>query len=387
MVTKAPAKTVKPTPKPTSYSSLADTFNGKVHGSTATGAKGGTQKVDNTKYGDMAYDVKSGGRERVRQALIAAGQISKKTNSDSAIANAWDRMLEGADTNNTDPFTYAAMLAKNVQASSTSSTSSKNKATSTTYVSNYFDKTGKPTSAAASELTAALTASLGHVPTAQDVKDYSSLLTEMYTEQKKGTFNTTQTYDPKTGKQVTTSGVSVSDWLKQKVAATHQSRVASGVETAQQSNLDDYTRLAASYGFNVFAADGKTLSASSRQQLALIDAGKLTLNDAAASFKAAALAQYPSLKAQFDAGLTVDDVASAGKKAIANILERDINTISNDDPLVQKYLQGTNGKGVIPMYEYESMLRKDPSWQFTNNAHSTFADLAMNIGRLFGGVA
>lgn len=247
------------------------------------------------------------------------------------------------------------------------------------YTTNYFSSAGKPNAAAVQLLVTQLTGVLGHVPSADEVKEYQPLLSEMYQQQKAGLF--TKSYNQKTG--VTNAAADASTWLRDKITAKHQARVEYGKESAQQSNINDYVQLAKSYGINPFEADGKTLTAGARQQLAKIDSGKISIDDAVASLKAASLAQYPYLKTQFDAGLTLDDVASVGKSAIAKWLERDPNTISVDDPLVQRYLQG-DGSGVAPIYKFEAFLRSQPEWQYTENARSTFADLAMNLGQRFG---
>lgn len=248
------------------------------------------------------------------------------------------------------------------------------------YVTNYFDKSGKPNAAATQLLSDTLAKTLNRTPTAAEIAEYQPLLADMYKQQKAGLFTTTQ--NSKTG--VTTPGVNVADWLTQQVVNKHQARIEYGKETAQQSNTDKYVQLATAYGVNPYAADGKTLSANSMLQLSKVEANKLTLDDVQEQFKQAALARYAYLKPQFDAGLTLQQVADPAISAVASILERDQNSISVNDPLVQKYLSGLDGKGVMPMYAYESLLKKDPSWQFTKNAHAQFADIAAAIGSRFG---
>ena len=161
----------------------------------------------------------------------------------------------------------------------------------------------------------------------------------------------------------------------------HQARVQYGKETAIESNLNAYEHLAADYGYSIYGPDGKTLSVTAKDQLAKLDAGKMTIDEIAGQFRTAALAHYSYLKPQFDAGLTLKQIAAPAFSAIANILERDTNTLTMNDTLIQKYLQGVDGKGVMPMYKYEALLKQDPSWQYTNNAHQTFANLAMNLGQ------
>lgn len=248
------------------------------------------------------------------------------------------------------------------------------------YMTNYFTAKGQPNAAAKQLLKDQLAKVFGRAATAQELAEYKPLLTEMYQQQKAGLF--TKSYNPNSG--VTTEAIDPTQWLSQQVANKHQARVQYGKEGAVQSNRDQYTQLAADYGFNVYGPDNATLSPIARDQLAKLDAGKMTIDEIAAQFKTAALAHYAYLKPQFDAGLTLKQIAAPAMSAISSILEKDPNTISINDTLVQKYLQGTDGKGVMPIYKYESLLKQDPSWQFTNNAHQTFADLAMQLGQRFG---
>lgn len=248
------------------------------------------------------------------------------------------------------------------------------------YLTNYFTKAGKPTAAGSALLKDQLAKTLGHTPTAAELAEYKPLLTAMFQQQKSGLF--TKTYNPNTG--TSTEAIDPAQWLSEQITNKHQARVQYGKEGAVQSNANQYAELAADYGFSIYGPDGKNLSVTARNQLAMLDSGKATLDEIGAQFKTAALAHYAYLKPQFDAGLTLRQVAAPAISAISSVLEKDPNSLTVNDTLVQKYLQGTDGKGVMPMYKYEAMLRQDPSWQFTNNAHSTFADLSMQIGERFG---
>ena len=77
------------------------------------------------------------------------------------------------------------------------------------------------------------------------------------------------------------------------------------------------------------------------------------------------------------------DATQPAYDAISKILEKDPGSVTINDPLIQKYLQGgTNG--TMPMYQFETLLKQDPSWQYTNNAHSQFETLGTDILKRFG---
>lgn len=248
------------------------------------------------------------------------------------------------------------------------------------YRDEYFTKTGKPNAAAKQLLQTTLGEVLGRVPTAQEIAEYQPVFDEMRKRQGEGLF--TKRYDPNTG--VTTPGINPAEWLKQQVQNRRQARIQYGKEEAQQTYENKYARLASDYGYNPYDTDGKTLSEAARLQLSKIESGKMTFDEAQEMFKQAALAKYSYLKPQFDAGLTLRQIADPAISAISSILEKDANAVTVNDPMVQKYLYGTDGRGVMPMYKYESMLRQDPSWQFTKNAREQMSGLASFIGRKFG---
>lgn len=252
--------------------------------------------------------------------------------------------------------------------------------TTTYYITDYF-KNGKPTAALQEKFAEELGKVLGHVPSAAEKKEYANVLTDMKKAQASGLFTASQTQGA--GSSVSRPSADPTAWLATQLENKHQARVQYGKEGGQQSNVDNMQQIAHSYGVKITDANGN-LTREAMKQLSLLESGKLTIDDIQNQFKVAALARYDYLKPQFDAGLTLQQIANPALNAIANVLEKDPNTISLDDTLVQKYLQGQDGKGVMPMYKYEALLRQDNSWQYTKNAHDTFSGLAMQIGQRFG---
>lgn len=94
---------------------------------------------------------------------------------------------------------------------------------------------------------------------------------------------------------------------------------------------------------------------------------------------------YPAWADRIAQGEDIADIAAPYMGAAAKLLE--VDNVSLNDPIVKQGLQsvGQDGKPrVMPLYEYEQSVRKDPRWQYTNNAKSTYMNAVNVIGRTFG---
>ena len=111
-------------------------------------------------------------------------------------------------------------------------------------------------------------------------------------------------------------------------------------------------------------------------------------------FKQHALGMFPYLKQQLDAGLTVADVASPYKTQMAKLWYDDpsqANNIATNDPTILKALQQTSSQGtqLMPVAQFQQMLKQDPRWLHTTNARDALMDSAtgflQDIGLISGG--
>ena len=96
---------------------------------------------------------------------------------------------------------------------------------------------------------------------------------------------------------------------------------------------------------------------------------------------------FPAWSDKIMAGMDIADIAAPYKATMAQLLEVDETAIGFDDPLLAAGLQATDKDGkpaVLPLYEYQNMVRKDPRWQQTDNAYATYANVAQGILRTFG---
>ena len=71
---------------------------------------------------------------------------------------------------------------------------------------------------------------------------------------------------------------------------------------------------------------------------------------------------------------------------MANILERDPDSISFEDPLLRRALQYTvDGKPAVkPLWQFEKELRSTTEWEYTNNARDTIDSLSLKVLKDWG---
>ena len=90
---------------------------------------------------------------------------------------------------------------------------------------------------------------------------------------------------------------------------------------------------------------------------------------------------YPGFKDEFDAGLTVEDIASPYIQTASSILEDPF--IDANDSVVQMALQGAEGQR-MPIWEYKNQLKDDPRWQYTDNAYEEISSAMEGAMREMG---
>lgn len=96
---------------------------------------------------------------------------------------------------------------------------------------------------------------------------------------------------------------------------------------------------------------------------------------------------YPAWEDKIRQGYDPEVLAAPYRGAAERLLELGDNSLSLNDPLMQKALQGVDAQGkptVVPLWEYEQTVRSDPRWQKTDNAYKTYTDVGTDILRMFG---
>ena len=145
-----------------------------------------------------------------------------------------------------------------------------------------------------------------------------------------------------------------------------------------QDELEAWTRA------NGISMDRNTVSGYVRQ----VTAGKTTLDEIKSDLRRTYMAgAFPAWADRIAAGQDIADIAAPYKQRMADLLEVDPNTIDFNDPLMQRGMQGVGPDGkpaVMPLYEFQNLVRKDSRWQTTDNAYATYANVAQNVLRTFG---
>jgi len=117
-----------------------------------------------------------------------------------------------------------------------------------------------------------------------------------------------------------------------------------------------------------------------------IFAGLTTVADVQAKIRMDSASAFPAYASQIEKGVSLEALASAYKSSMANILERDPDSISFEDPYLRRALQYTqDGKPAIkPLWEFEKELRSTPEWEYTNNARDVIDSLSLKVLRDWG---
>lgn len=164
--------------------------------------------------------------------------------------------------------------------------------------------------------------------------------------------------------------------LDVKALAAFQGKVG-GNTLSQVNSLKSYAN---SFGMSY---DQNTFDTYSRD----IFAGLTTIADVQEKIRMDAASTYPVYKDQIDKGVSLDALASAYKSSMANILEKDPDSIGYNDPILRRALQyiGPDGKpSVKPLWQFEKELRSTPEWEYTNNARDTIDSLSLKVLRDWG---
>ena len=82
-----------------------------------------------------------------------------------------------------------------------------------------------------------------------------------------------------------------------------------------------------------------------------------------------------------DQGLDLEQIYDPYKRIMASVLEINPETIKLDDSVLRSAI-GPDKE--MSLYDFQRMLRKDPRWQYTDNARKETSDAALNVLRDFG---
>jgi hypothetical protein len=87
-----------------------------------------------------------------------------------------------------------------------------------------------------------------------------------------------------------------------------------------------------------------------------------------------------NVKSLLKLGVNLDTVYTPYKNIMASVLEVNPETIGLND----KTLRSAIGDKEMTLYDWERSLRKDPRWQYTNNARQEVSSIGLNVLQQLG---
>lgn len=116
--------------------------------------------------------------------------------------------------------------------------------------------------------------------------------------------------------------------------------------------------------------------------------GSLTDETIQEEIKGFAISAFPAYAKGIEAGRSFSLQTSALRQTIANLLEVDADTITNDNPIFKELVGYINPKTqtpeAIPLWQAEKMVKSKDEWLYTKNARQTFDDLGLRVLRDMG---
>jgi hypothetical protein len=114
--------------------------------------------------------------------------------------------------------------------------------------------------------------------------------------------------------------------------------------------------------------------------------GAQSFDDVKADLRRTYLAgMFPAWADRIEAGFDPEVLFEPYRDTARRLLE--VEDVGFDDPVLKTALQrvDANGRPVqMPLYQFENEIRKDPRWEFTNNAYDVYSRVGENLLRTFG---
>ena len=161
-----------------------------------------------------------------------------------------------------------------------------------------------------------------------------------------------------------------------KALALNSGKVIGGAVGGSIADLRAYAK---AFGIKYTDADYNRWSSE-------IFSGTTTANDIQSKIRQDSASAFPVYADKILSGTSVDSIGSAFKSSFVNILEQDADSVDYTEPVLRKALQYTqDGKpAVMPVWMFEQELRKDPRWQYTNNARESVYNAIYQVGTDMG---
>jgi hypothetical protein len=141
--------------------------------------------------------------------------------------------------------------------------------------------------------------------------------------------------------------------------------------------LDSLRKTARANGFNLDADFGNQVDG----WLQRIAGGESVEDFNRLIRKQAKLGLPEKVGAMLDEGLDLANVFAPYRNSMAALLELTPDSISLDDPLLRSVYGGDKEMSI---YDFKRAIRKDPRWQYTDNARQEVSNAALSVLRDFG---
>ena len=172
----------------------------------------------------------------------------------------------------------------------------------------------------------------------------------------------------------------LSGWTDKQLDLNALGKVTKDLTGDTLGDTQDLKKYADSYGMSYNAMTYDIWSKA-------LFAGTTSIEDMRNKIRQDSASAFPVFADQINAGKSLDSLASAYKTSIANILEKDADTISWSDPNLRKALQNIDKDGkpiLMPIWQFEKNLRSTTEWEYTNNARDTMDSLSLKVLRDWG---
>lgn len=111
--------------------------------------------------------------------------------------------------------------------------------------------------------------------------------------------------------------------------------------------------------------------------------GTLTSQGIEEEIKGFAISAYPAYGKGIQEGRSFALQTSASRQLIANLLEVDADTVTNDNPVFKQITSFVNPKTqvpeIMPLWEQEKFIKNTDQWLYTKNARDTFDTYGLRV--------
>lgn len=138
-------------------------------------------------------------------------------------------------------------------------------------------------------------------------------------------------------------------------------------------------------------ANGVTVNKPTMQSwLRQVVRGNATVEEYEQYITKMAVAAYPNWKRELEAGMTVAEIAEPYRNTMAQLLEMNPADVSINNRTIRTALSRKQDDGSwtqMSLSDFEDLVRKDPRWQYTDNAREQVSGIVASLAQTFGEMA